>query len=527
MPEQGFVEAQPGYADSAAEAVQGWLRTHSRLYLGLCVALCFITFAGYSHVKAPWVDEILQLNVARQNSIHDIWNALKNGVVAEPPVPSTIQHYLIRTFGESMFWMRLPAIFGFTLGCLSLACLAWRYVPAVFAASVFFMPYTTTIRWRAMDARPYGLMFGCTAFALLCWDRIDSEEGNQIVWRGAFVLSLAALLSTHFYAILVLLPLGLGELTRWAQKRRIEWANVACIAVASLTYFIWLPILISVSREYLAGFFYRVDFKNLISFYASIAEGLPLAAALVLILTALLLQRSFVPRAPSGLSALHALASVCIGFLLLPVVGFVAGLLITGVFVPYHYVVAAVGVALGVPLVLAAISGGDRVVGLALFLAIAGYGLLITARGVSGYTRRDVPYPALAEVRKLIPEQQPDIVVPSLFEFLPFQEADRADAQNNLIYLYDAAKARQILKVDSLELIASHLRGITPARLEPFDKYIAVHRRLYIATTDDSMGVWLSAYLTRNMAAQFTWLGVVGRFELNRVDLPDGSRARD
>jgi hypothetical protein len=512
--------------DRTAERVDTWLENHNRLYLALCAALCFITFSGYSHVKAPWVDEILQLTVARQDGFHGIWSAEMHGIIAEPPFLSLMQHYLMRVFGDGMFPMRLPAIAGFTLGCLSLACLARRYVPAIFAASVFFMPYATTIRWRAMDARSYGMMFGWTALTLLCWDRMDREGARRNAWRVAFALSLAALMSTHFYSILVLLPLGLGEITRWIQKRRVEWATVVCVAAGCIPYIIWLPILVSASREYMAGLYSRVAFESLYTFYDSAVSTLPFVGAFILILAAMALRRSPVGAVASEPSGLGAPASVCIGFLLVPVVGFLAGLLVTGVFIPYHYMIAAVGFALGVPLALAAICGNNRTIGLALFLAIAGHGLFVTARGLSGYVRRETPYPTLAEVRKLIPEQRPDIVIPSPFEFLPFQEATRADPQNNLMYLYDAAKSRQILKVDTPELNALHLRGISTARFEPFDKYVATHDRFYTAVTDDSMGVWLNTYLSRNMAARFTWLGAVGRFELYRVELPNGSRLR-
>jgi hypothetical protein len=167
-----------------------------------------------------------------------------------------VQHYLIRAFGESMFLMRLPAVVGFTVGCLALACLARRYMPALFAASVFFLPYATMIRWRAMDARPYGLMFGFTALVLLCWDRMGQEGRYRNFWRISFVLSLAALNSTHFYSIMVLLPLGLGEIARWLQKRRIDWATIACAALGTVPFVFWLPILVSVSREYMSGFHY-------------------------------------------------------------------------------------------------------------------------------------------------------------------------------------------------------------------------------------------------------------------------------
>jgi uncharacterized membrane protein len=264
--------------DDFATRISDWLRRNERLYLVLCTISSLITFGGYSHAKQPWYDETLQLTVARQNHIHDIWTAVKNGIIAEPPFLSVVQHFLLRSFGDSMFVMRIPNVIGFTLGCLCLAALAWRYVPPIFAASVYFVPYTTMMRWRAEDARPYGLMFGCAALALLCWDRIGGPGPRRLAWSLAFVVSLAALFSTHFYSILVLLPLGLGELSRWILNRKVAWLTVACVAVGLLPFLAWLPILLSVSREYMGGYTYHVDFQNFFIFYDSIATGLPFGA---------------------------------------------------------------------------------------------------------------------------------------------------------------------------------------------------------------------------------------------------------
>jgi len=508
--------------ETTAKRVDAWLAAHSQLYLTVCAALCFITFSGYSHAKAAWIDEMLQLTISRQD-LRGIWNAEMHGIIAEPPFLSVLQHFLIRTFADNMFLMRLPAIAGFTLGCVALACLLRRYVPAIFAASAFFMPYATGLRWRAMDARSYGMMFGWTALVLLAWDRMGREEGRRNLWRVVFTLSLAALVSTHFYSILVLLPLALGEITRWIQKRRIEWATVLCGVVGCIPYLIWLPILLSASREYLGGLYSRVAFENLYTFFNTAVNCMPLTVAFVLILAVMVLRRAPSATDAPEPSAAVAPASLSIGFLLIPVAGFVGGLLVTGVFIQYHYAIVGAGFALGIPLALAVVSRHDRLIGLALFIAIAGHGLFVTARGLSGFRRYDRPYPTLAEVRKLIPEQHPDIVVPSPFEFLPFQEATRADPENNLVFLYDPAKSRQTIQIDTPDINALHLRGITPARFEPFDRYIAAHDRIYLALTDSAMGVWLDTYLMKKMGARFTWLGTAGRFELYRVDLP-GSR---
>jgi hypothetical protein len=248
----------------------------------------------------------------------------------------------------------------------------------------------------------------------------------------------------------------------------------------------------------------------------------PFVAVLVLILATILLPRS--AGRSNELTGLTVPAVLTVGFVLIPVVGFIAGLLVTGLFVPYHYMIAAVSIVLGIPLVLAFLSRGDRVIGLALFVAMAGFGLFVTTRGITGYVRHDAAYPALAEVRKLIPEQRPDVVVAAPFEFLPFEEENRHDPENSLVYLYDIAKARQVVKVDTLDIIASHLRGMSRARFEPFDAYIAGKRRFYMAVSPDLKAAWLPAYLKKQLRSNLSYVGETSGIEIYQVDLPEAGR---
>ena len=512
--------------ERAADSLDNWLAAHQRLYLSLAAGLSLLTFAGYAHVKAPWMDEVLEITIARLSGVRAIWAALMDGVQVDPPVLHSMLHFMLRIAGDRVFFAaRLPAVAGFTLMCVSLACLAWRHAPPEYAAAVYFLPYATVLRVWAMDVRPYGLMMGLSALALLCWDGMEAPR-HRTAWRIGFTLSLAAAFSTHFYSIQLLFPVGCGELAKWILRRRLDWRTFLSVGAALIPYLLWSPILFSGSTRFMKHYFYKAAFKNLADFFGWAIASLPVAGLLLALIAALVIQKNMrmetIPRAALS-DRQRALLAVTGGFLLVPVVGYAAGVLATGFFVPYYHIIAAFGVILGIALVLAVFSGHNRIVGLSLFVVMLGHGLFVSARGLSGFVRREAPYPSLSDLRKLIPESRPDIVVPSPMNFLPFQEATRSDPENNLLYLFDAAKAFEDAGTDTSEIVYAQLRGRTAARIEPFDSYTATHRRFYIAVLGDKgIQEWQFHYLLKSAHAGLFWLGKVGDFDLFRVDLHAG-----
>lgn len=509
--------------DEAAGKVDTWLEAHRTGYLLFCAALCFLTFTGYSHVKFPWVDEVLQMTIARLPGVRDIWAALMDGIQVDPPVLHSLQHFFIGIFGDHYFLYRLPAIAGFSLMCVASSLLVWRHAPPLYAAAAFFAPYATVLRSRAMDARPYGAMVGFAALTMLCWDNLEQPR-NRMLWRIAFTLSLAATLSTHFYSILLLLPLALGELTRWILRKRADWWTVLCIAVAMIPYMVWLPILLSASKRFMKGYFYKTDFANFYDFYGFAIASLPMAGLLLIlaVVAGLLGQWRVDARAwQPATNSQRALLAAVTGFLLLPLVGYAAGVLATGFFVPYYHMLAVFGVTLGLPLVMPLITGRREVIGLCLFLALVGHGLFVTTRGLSGFLRTEAPYPTLASVRKLIPEPRPDVAVASSVHFLPFYEATRSDPENNLIYLTDPEKSLKEKGTNTGDIVNAELRGgRTPARIELFDSYVATHRRVYLAIIGEAKGLneWQFQYFLKNPDYQMRWMGKAGDFDIFRVD---------
>jgi len=536
-PEQTLTDAGPqidgelSRLELAAERANAWLASHWRSYLFAASGLCLLTFSGYAHAKIPWNDEVVLLTIARLKSLRDIWTALMDAVQTDPPALQTIVHFLFRFCGDHIFLARLPAILGFCLMCASLAILVWRQAPPVYAAATFFLPYATVLRVWSMDARPYGMMMGFSALTLLCWDGFGNlKSAHRTRWRIAFTLSLAATFSTHFYSILLLAPLGAGELTRWILLKKADWATVGCAALALIPYAIWLPILFSGMRVFQVSsrhFHGKVSVENFANFYSFAIPSMPMAGILFLLLAATLVVGKTTPEAmpvPPPSDRHRALLATAMTFLVLPAAGYAAGVVATGFFIGYYYMISTFGVILGLPLLLSAITKRSRVIGFCLLIAIAGHGLLVTARGLSGFLRRDPGYPTLAAMRALIPEPHPDIVVDAPAMFLAMHEANRSDHNDSLLFLYDRQKALKEMGTNTADITYGQLRRYTDARIEPFGPYTDAHRTYYLAVpSEGTIEAWRYSYLVKRQHAELWWLGSTGGFDLFHVDLTKGT----
>jgi hypothetical protein len=300
------------------------------------------------------------------------------------------------------------------------------------------------------------------------------------------------------------------------------------MALALVPYCLSIPILVSASHIFGPHFAYRVEFQTLYDFFGSMLISLPWAVIVLLLCFARASSSATpaeMPRKGPASQELRVMLVVSGGFLLLPFCGYIGGVLFTGYFAPQYYMAAVFGLILGLPLLPPALGSSREVVGLCLFLAMAVHGLFVGTRGVSGFLRAERPYPALSEVRRLIPEPHPDIVVSALVHFLPFYEATKSDPENNLLYLFDPRKQLAEYGNDTADVSARIMVGRTPARIVPFDPYVATHRRFFILSVAEVLGIvgvqeWQFKYLLKTLHARLLWLGNVRGFDLYQVDLP-------
>lgn len=202
-----------------------WLDAHPVWAFTVLTALYSFVVFLQSSLKLMWLDEFITLHLARLGSLHDLWYALSAGADPNPPVTYILVHWCKQIVGDHEWAYRLPAMVGCWVGLASLFAFLKRRVCgswAVFGCLV----------WMAMGAfdysfesRSYGIFFGLAMLAFFCWTAAaDESTASPARWiaLSGMVLSLAAGISTNYFAVLAFLPPAAGELVRTvvaAQRR--------------------------------------------------------------------------------------------------------------------------------------------------------------------------------------------------------------------------------------------------------------------------------------------------------------------
>ena len=181
-----------------------------------------LLFLGWSLIQdlrlKMWYDELFTLYVARQGSPGAVARAALDGVDATPPLYATIVSCLLPIVRHDALAVRLPSTLGFVgmLGCIMAFC--HRRMPAryAFLAALFA---ATACGFYATEGRAFGLVMGCAAGALLCWQRATDRSPRLLALTllGVFLIAMTAL---NYYSIFFLFPLGLAEIVRWRQRGR-------------------------------------------------------------------------------------------------------------------------------------------------------------------------------------------------------------------------------------------------------------------------------------------------------------------
>ncbi len=502
-----------------SEQINAWLRTHSLLFLGAVTLLYAVSTAGYYHVKPADPDEVVYLWIVRMPGLHQIWQALLDGINIDPPFTQTLVHFLFRLFGESLTLARIPESIGFWAVCVGAYLLVSRYAPPVFAAAALFLPLASIIRSQGIETRPYGVMLGCAMMALVCWDSA-STHARRGRWLAGLAVAVALCVSSHFFGTVLLFPLAVGELFKLYWRRRADWGCGLAIAAGASPLFAWLPILRAAAATYGKHYFGRLSGDSLYLFY----NNLLLLAGFIFLLLLACAVLAFTGLRLKPITHMtdqnRALLMVAAAFLCIPVLGYVYAVLISHFFVPKYLMLSVFGVILGVPLVASLISGRSLVVGLLLLLAAGGHGLFVFSRGTSGFLRGNARNVGLADLEGAGPRTQGDVVVASAILFETLVDAG-GPGSDRLIYLYDPEKAVRYSGTDSSDLVLKALNGRSPARFDTYDHYAETHPQFYILTAGPVAGVneWIMTHLTHHSAhLQFTKSADI--FDMYLVTLP-------
>src|ERR1035437_2017591 len=186
---------------ASADRIADGLRRRKYVVLFLFSALYLLATCFRASRKLFWFDELFTLRVSRLPDMASVWNALKQGADLNPLLFYGFTRFSESLFGEGHIATRLPEI----LGCLVFCLCLFRFVSSrtsVLAGLVSMLfPLDTTAYFYAYEARPHGILLGCSGLALVCWQAAIRSRRRKYWWAmGLFAALLCAILN-HTYAI--------------------------------------------------------------------------------------------------------------------------------------------------------------------------------------------------------------------------------------------------------------------------------------------------------------------------------------
>ena len=331
--------------EASGERAYAWLMSGRRLdaaALGIILLVGIHSFLLLGQ-RALWFDEIIgfyNLRLAQDSSVLDM---IRRGGDMSPPL---------------LYWVGKAA--GRLLGVTELL---FRQVSAFCGCAMLWVVYVLVRGWAGrmagclavvgichtaaltyfVEGRPYALFSLFVALAVLAWDRCTGERRTAAIVGLAVAASLAV--STHYYAVFVVVPLSLAQCARDWPRRRPDWPVWAALMAPGLALGAHLPLIAATTKYYGNNHWQSTLAEPLPEIYRGLFGGLGVPVILILVLHWLGRDRGAgkpAGRVPAPIWLLIA------GFLLLPAVGGAAASL-TGSAVVMRYVLpGTIGMAVAV-----------------------------------------------------------------------------------------------------------------------------------------------------------------------------------
>jgi Dolichyl-phosphate-mannose-protein mannosyltransferase len=341
----------PAHADAGAPTLlEKWERRIEKLapVLMPVLVLLFSVWSWFASREIRfWFDELLGLLVATASTSRELLATLSAGDYNPP-----LSHFLIRAsvsrFGDAEWAARLPPFLGMVLLLICVYFFVSRWLTRAYGIAAMLVVMCLPVRVYAIQARPYGLVLGFSALALLFYQQAAKPGKRSFALAGLGVCT-ACLAATHYYAVLVIASVLPVELMRTWRTRRPDWVLLACGGGPPLIVLAMLWKLIKEQRSQLTHYFAR---GNLLSFDHGfdILDMDPLVycvalIAIVLLLSFYLVKGSFPAtiQFPPEMGSVARTAVLGASLLFLPILGAFFTQFITHAYLTRYFSAAAIG----------------------------------------------------------------------------------------------------------------------------------------------------------------------------------------
>jgi len=507
------LEAAAWSVETAFEASPAaWAVALSVVYL--------VTALAHSWTRRLWLDELITFYFCRFRNLAELWAWLKTGAERTPPLYHLIARGSERLFGENEIALRLPSIAAYWVMSLAVYFISRKRLPAIFALLAALFPLVTHAYFYACEARPYAMILACSALLLLFWQEAAEAGRRRRIALWAMAVTSAFAVSIHYYGGLAVLPIMIGELARYLERRRPDWPLWFAIASGLAVEACFLPLIragLRINRSPYA--WNRPQIDMLWKSYPLLLGVTFLPACIVLGL--LVIRRGPKLRGTSENDPLlpgHELAA-CIALAALPVIGYGFGRALTGMMTERYFLQTVIGISILFAIGTAKLCRGRRSFGLALVLAVIVCFAVQQSNNIrQEYAIRD-RYQHLLAYDVALSYNLP-IIQKSMLELLPVIHYGPPEFTSHLVYPVDIELSHRYEGDDTGRKIYAGGIGIFPVHTITMDSFLKQNDRFLIYGWPVD---WLEDYLIQRGAT----IKIVFRGGLEMLLLVERSRTEN
>ena len=326
--------------------------TGSNLLVAFFLLLSAVLSLIWSHARLLWNDEFLSFysdGVVTFKQV--ILVQLHHPISLDPPTYHLLSHLSMDLIGRNAIALRLPALAGFLLFQLCLFFFVRRLAGTRSAIIAMAVPILTASFRYSLEGRPYGLLLGLYALSLLCWQiatRDDNVPRSRLLPLTGLTLSIALAITSHYFGILILIPVSLGELSRILIRKRLDFGVLTALALGLASVGIILPfqraLMVYRQHYYIKGVNIHdisQGYRELFIRYTTWPIPLQKLAAAIMVVLALTLAIAGYKRFKRRPASEHAYTWVALSAMaLLPFFGYLFGRFVTHT-MEVRYVIAA------------------------------------------------------------------------------------------------------------------------------------------------------------------------------------------
>jgi hypothetical protein len=454
------------------DQISAFLERHFRLCAALFVGVFLLCSIVIDVRTKMWLDEIYTLITAQQANLGEIVKATLEGCDGAPPLYAMMVHAILPWVRVPALVVRVPSTLGYCGMLLCLLAFCHRRLTAVYSFVAALLACNACLVY-ATEGRGYGIVMGCAAGALLCW-QAAADGRRRMLALPLLALCLALMTAAHYYSIFFAIPLCVAEMVRWRRTGKLDIGVLAAMASVPIVLGLHYPF-IEASRRFQEHFWSQAKWHSISLVYNNFFNPWLAASGAVI---ALLARGAGRRVKQAGLTSPEWVAGGA--FLLMPLVVVVLAKYTTHAFVGRYILWSITGDAVLAAGLLWVAARGASAAGLGMMGVLLA--LLCAREATSLHSRPDLRNgeTILRQLERL-PDSSEPIVVPSNIVFMELAYYAEPRLRERLIFPVSRELGLRYLGYDTPQLIMSAIGHRTPLNIVPYDAVLAANPHFILA----------------------------------------------